>query len=388
MTTEDIFYVLREQDMIIVAESQTGSRAPATAKYKSREGGASSSSSRGRRGRPRGGGAANRAAAAHKDKEDALAVPSEYRIHFDRAYVEAILSKYEAKGYLKVRPEKLHWTPFLVTRAFPTPGALPGLIEGSAASWDTFAGAGGHAPTAVAAAKVPATPAPAPVSNGTSSHAVALDPQAPTTSLTTATSAAAAPTPVVQPASLPTTAMGNMSLERAQEQAGGSAPTVDGQVTAAAAPAPEPVELAMLVEPGQPTVLVPASAVEEAQAAPVPPSSGIQDHPQLQVKEDSAPLGGVEMVDVHAPAPDAAHVDAVMKDAGAEGDADADADADAELDVDFEVSIPIVSRTNSASWSAALPPAGVAPGSDGLLDIDAEGEEDDLDADGEDDPEV
>lgn len=119
MTAEDVFYVLREQDMITVSDGQSGKiRAPATSKYKSRDGGVSSSN-RGRRGRPRGGTAANRAAVAHKDKESALSIPSEYSIHFDRAYVIAHLKNYENKNYLKVRPEKLKWTPFLIARALP-----------------------------------------------------------------------------------------------------------------------------------------------------------------------------------------------------------------------------------------------------------------------------
>ncbi|PWN41717.1 hypothetical protein IE81DRAFT_272699, partial [Ceraceosorus guamensis] len=53
---------------------------------------------------------------AHKDKESALTIPKDYNIHFDRAYIQAHLKTYESKGYLKVRPEKLHWTPFLFTR--------------------------------------------------------------------------------------------------------------------------------------------------------------------------------------------------------------------------------------------------------------------------------
>ncbi|PWN52977.1 hypothetical protein IE53DRAFT_366747 [Violaceomyces palustris] len=122
MTLEDVFYVLREQDMISVSDRQSGKmRTPATTKYRTREGNAAGASPRGRRGRPRGGGAANRAAAAHKEKENAMAIPSEYRIHFDRDYVKAHLKNYETKGHIRVKPEKLKWTPFLVTRTFPQP---------------------------------------------------------------------------------------------------------------------------------------------------------------------------------------------------------------------------------------------------------------------------
>ncbi|CEH19130.1 histone acetyltransferase mst2 [Ceraceosorus bombacis] len=135
MTTDDVLYVLREQDMITLHTAGSSRvRTPATAKYKSREGGdasqspeRSSSATRGssRRGRLRGVGAANRAAAAHKDKESALTIPKDYNIHFDRAYIQAHLKTYESKGYLKVRPEKLHWTPFLFTRSYSQPAALP-----------------------------------------------------------------------------------------------------------------------------------------------------------------------------------------------------------------------------------------------------------------------
>lgn len=45
-----------------------------------------------------------------------MTIPSEYRIHFDRDYVSAHIKNYEAKGYLQVKPEKLHWAPFLIGR--------------------------------------------------------------------------------------------------------------------------------------------------------------------------------------------------------------------------------------------------------------------------------
>lgn len=121
MTPEDIYYVLKEQDMIIDYSTQSASRAPATLKYKSREGVAGQADNtagpKQRRGRPRGGAGAARAAAAQKGKENAHAIPTDYRIHFDRAYVIAHLKNYEHKGYMKVKPEKLRWTPFVVSRA-------------------------------------------------------------------------------------------------------------------------------------------------------------------------------------------------------------------------------------------------------------------------------
>lgn len=134
MTPEDIHYVLKEQDMIIVYDGVSGSRAPATLKYKSRDGqvnsdttspplhsaSASATQRPGRRGRPRGGGSSSRAAAARKGKENANAIPIDYQIHFDRDYIVAHLKNYDSKGYVKVKPEKLRWTPFLMTRSGAT----------------------------------------------------------------------------------------------------------------------------------------------------------------------------------------------------------------------------------------------------------------------------
>ena len=43
-------------------------------------------------------------------------VPKNYEIQFDRTKVEAYLSNWESKGYLKLKPEKLQWTPYIMTR--------------------------------------------------------------------------------------------------------------------------------------------------------------------------------------------------------------------------------------------------------------------------------
>ncbi|KAI0925909.1 hypothetical protein AcV5_008515 [Taiwanofungus camphoratus] len=42
--------------------------------------------------------------------------PTKYEIHWDPAEVEQYLLKWEAKGYLRLRPEKLKWSPFIVAR--------------------------------------------------------------------------------------------------------------------------------------------------------------------------------------------------------------------------------------------------------------------------------
>ncbi|KAK0531214.1 Histone acetyltransferase [Tilletia horrida] len=135
MTPEDVYYVLREQDMITISSNTTGKhRAPATSKYKSRDGTTASSTARGRRPQAAANGepssSAPRPTAGEdpkgKGRVDPSAVPSEYRIHFDREYVNIHLRNFESKGYLHVKPELLKWTPFLVNRATPTVKSLDG----------------------------------------------------------------------------------------------------------------------------------------------------------------------------------------------------------------------------------------------------------------------
>lgn len=51
-------------------------------------------------------------------------IPARYRIDFSEAKVaemEEHLEKYDAKGYLQLKPERLQWTPFLVTRGVQAP---------------------------------------------------------------------------------------------------------------------------------------------------------------------------------------------------------------------------------------------------------------------------
>ena len=43
--------------------------------------------------------------------------PKHYEIRFEREKVEAYLRKWESKGYMRLKPEKLQWTPYLVTRS-------------------------------------------------------------------------------------------------------------------------------------------------------------------------------------------------------------------------------------------------------------------------------
>jgi hypothetical protein len=110
LTLEDVYYVLREQDMITVTDGVSGRiRAPATSKYRSREGNTSNS----RPPRVR----AQSSSTVNNEKDGGLSIPTEYSIHFDRDYVVAHIKNYEAKGYLQVKAENLHWTPFLFVRS-------------------------------------------------------------------------------------------------------------------------------------------------------------------------------------------------------------------------------------------------------------------------------
>jgi len=43
--------------------------------------------------------------------------PTNYEIHWNREQVTAYLEKWESKGYLKIKPEKLKWSPFLLSRS-------------------------------------------------------------------------------------------------------------------------------------------------------------------------------------------------------------------------------------------------------------------------------
>ncbi|GAC99261.1 histone acetyltransferase [Pseudozyma hubeiensis SY62] len=141
MQLEDIFYVLAEKDMIVVYDGKNGnSRTPATSKYRAREGNGTTSAAGlalagggpaslepqpRKRGRPplqpRPAPAAELSSYKDRDKNAAASLPRDYRIHFDRDYVIAHLKNYESKGYLKVRADKLKWTPFLVSRSFLQP---------------------------------------------------------------------------------------------------------------------------------------------------------------------------------------------------------------------------------------------------------------------------
>ncbi|CDO70872.1 hypothetical protein BN946_scf184804.g4 [Trametes cinnabarina] len=64
--------------------------------------------------------------------------PTKYRIHWDPEQVQQYLARWEAKGYFQLKPEKLKWSPFILSRADKTQaiqnegGVDPGALSGDA----------------------------------------------------------------------------------------------------------------------------------------------------------------------------------------------------------------------------------------------------------------
>ncbi len=82
--------------------------------------------------------------------------PSKYEIHWDPGYVKCYLDKWEEKGYMKIKPEKLKWSPFLLARVKKSDAdaglALDAEVIASTPEKD-------H-PGPASASSVPETPAP------------------------------------------------------------------------------------------------------------------------------------------------------------------------------------------------------------------------------------
>ncbi|WVQ95279.1 hypothetical protein IAU59_002374 [Kwoniella sp. CBS 9459] len=106
VTLEDIYSVLSDENMINVLDSpprETPSR------FRGGRG----------RGRGRGGGRSSvnrRKASSVSPEDEEVKLPAKYTLVVDREYVQAVISKHDSKGYLKLRPERLKYHPFLVTR--------------------------------------------------------------------------------------------------------------------------------------------------------------------------------------------------------------------------------------------------------------------------------
>lgn len=124
MTLMDVYQTLEDESMIETLDSPPPS-------YPVSNGTSTPSFSRRGRGRGRGGrlGSARRPtqpkSASPEATDEQPIIPDRYIIQWDRDYVEAVLKKHEARGYLELAPERLKYHPFLVTRnPIKPPGAL------------------------------------------------------------------------------------------------------------------------------------------------------------------------------------------------------------------------------------------------------------------------
>ena len=51
-----------------------------------------------------------------KSSKSNFAPPTDYDVHWDKDEVEKFLTEWESKGYLTLNPDRLKWTPFLLSR--------------------------------------------------------------------------------------------------------------------------------------------------------------------------------------------------------------------------------------------------------------------------------
>lgn len=109
ITSEEIYYVLKDRHLISTPEEDAAAQ-------QARDGPALT---------PLAHLAAAKAAKRKRPHEEygEIEVPKAYRIHFDRADLEAYLHRVDAKGYPKIKPDCLRWSPFVAARQ--------GVVEGS-----------------------------------------------------------------------------------------------------------------------------------------------------------------------------------------------------------------------------------------------------------------
>lgn len=101
MTLADIFFTLKAEDLIRIHDTPVR-ETPSKSRTKGRP-----------RGRPP---HSRRQASPDENSPKEVELPTRYTITFDRDYIDAVLKKYEARGYLQLRSEKLKYHPFLTTR--------------------------------------------------------------------------------------------------------------------------------------------------------------------------------------------------------------------------------------------------------------------------------
>lgn len=129
MTTEDICATLTEQNMLIAREGSPPPISPRPGQVIKFPKGRKNGISRRQLSRM--------SSFKEKDDKGPFMLPKHYEIQFDRAKVAAWMRSYESKGQLKLKPEKLQWTPYLLSRGnkefiTDTPG-LGMVMNGTAA---------------------------------------------------------------------------------------------------------------------------------------------------------------------------------------------------------------------------------------------------------------
>ncbi|KAJ1018859.1 hypothetical protein NDA16_004663 [Ustilago loliicola] len=371
MQLEDIFYVLREQDMIIIYDgNNANSRTPATSKYRARDGNPSGAGASGaavqtkapsaveqsprKRGRPplhpRNAPAAEFPSYKDRDKNAADYLPRHYSIHIDRAYINAHLKNYEAKGYLKVRADKLKWTPFLVSRSFPQP--IPTLTNGQGSSGAHVGSTNG---TPVPSGSGTFTPAEMMANLGYS----VLSQVQKTPGRSDGASARASPA----------AAAGKRTLSRTS-----SGPT--GQPVSSAVANSNAAEIS---SPGRSSVATPTPSPPKKRYRPAPPAGSALYAPDVGVVKDEPGSSAAEagranrsgsaetasgLVASKAFRPsqeDAIAAAGAFWDVDMDADADADADADGDYEADEYAAEAAVTAPVAAQTSATKPEFGRLP---------------------------
>lgn len=135
MTVEDIYVTLQANDMIINYDDGRGrggegsiyGRSSSIRPRTVRLGRPPSSVPRRKDSRKHGG-------ITNQSSDDAAAIPIPrfYRIKWDKDAVEKYIQDWEARGYLKVNPEKLKWSPFLLGRSQEVNEAIEGGSQSTA----------------------------------------------------------------------------------------------------------------------------------------------------------------------------------------------------------------------------------------------------------------
>lgn len=79
---------------------------------------------------------------SHGSNSAVFVPPKRYEIQFDREKVNEYMSNWERKGYLKLKPDKLKWTPYLTTRTLqeenvPVLAGMDGTVDDSSKATST-----------------------------------------------------------------------------------------------------------------------------------------------------------------------------------------------------------------------------------------------------------